>query len=261
MFANIQYRHHQQRPAGRGSRPSAPDQPRVGRRQHHRVALGGFKVATSSSPRTPAQQKHNLQACTGCSICPRSSFGCAALATCNCDLAPLRNQTRNPDLDGRRAGAEYQPCCSCCGSVWATLLAMRYPADRCADHNSCVAIACQRHQEEAEAEARNRNLELINSVSKLRIALPTPAAWWAERYQQVVKRKLTGHQRSNRSITTEHRAQSWHFDDLHHDPEIVGRGSVITAVVTQHPDNNSASLPRSTFIRHRRTGRAFCRGI
>ena len=47
----------------------------------------------------------------------------------------------------------------------------------------------QRHQEEAEAEAQSRNLELINSVSKLRIAgAEAPAAqWWAERYQQVVK--------------------------------------------------------------------------
>lgn len=46
----------------------------------------------------------------------------------------------------------------------------------------------QRHQEVAEAEAQSRNLELINSVSKLRLAgAEAPAArWWAERYQQVV---------------------------------------------------------------------------
>ena len=46
----------------------------------------------------------------------------------------------------------------------------------------------QRHQEVAEAEAQSRNLELINSVSKLRLAgAEAPAArWWAERCQQVV---------------------------------------------------------------------------
>ena len=46
----------------------------------------------------------------------------------------------------------------------------------------------QRHQEVAEADAQSRNLELINSVSKLRLAgAEAPAArWWAERYQQVV---------------------------------------------------------------------------
>jgi ATP-binding cassette subfamily B protein len=40
----------------------------------------------------------------------------------------------------------------------------------------------------AEADAQSRNLELINSVSKLRLAgAEAPAArWWAERYQQVV---------------------------------------------------------------------------
>ena len=47
----------------------------------------------------------------------------------------------------------------------------------------------QRHQEVAEAEAQSRNLELINSVSKLRLAgaEASAARWWAERYQQVVK--------------------------------------------------------------------------
>ncbi len=46
----------------------------------------------------------------------------------------------------------------------------------------------QRHQEVAEADAQSRNLELINSVSKLRLAgaEATAARWWAERYQQVV---------------------------------------------------------------------------
>lgn len=46
----------------------------------------------------------------------------------------------------------------------------------------------QRHQEIAESEAQSRNLELINSVSKLRVAgAETKAArWWAEPYKQVV---------------------------------------------------------------------------
>lgn len=46
----------------------------------------------------------------------------------------------------------------------------------------------QRHQEVAESEAQSRNLELINSVSKLRLAgAEAPAArWWADRYRQVV---------------------------------------------------------------------------
>jgi len=46
----------------------------------------------------------------------------------------------------------------------------------------------QRHQEVIEAEAQSRNLELINSVSKLRLAgAEAPAArWWADRYRQVV---------------------------------------------------------------------------
>ena len=46
----------------------------------------------------------------------------------------------------------------------------------------------QRHQEVAEADAQSRNLELINSVSKLRLAgaEASAARWWAERYQQVV---------------------------------------------------------------------------
>ena len=47
----------------------------------------------------------------------------------------------------------------------------------------------QRHQEVAKAAAQGRNLELINSVSKLRLAGAEAAAarWWAEKYQQVVK--------------------------------------------------------------------------
>ena len=51
----------------------------------------------------------------------------------------------------------------------------------------CNRVHC--HQEEAEAEAQSHNLELINSVSKLRIAGAEAfaAQWWAERYQQVVK--------------------------------------------------------------------------
>ena len=46
----------------------------------------------------------------------------------------------------------------------------------------------QRHQEVAESEAQSRNLELINSVSKLRLAgAEAPAAqWWADRYKQVI---------------------------------------------------------------------------
>ncbi|QNI86496.1 ABC transporter family protein [Synechococcus sp. PROS-7-1] len=46
----------------------------------------------------------------------------------------------------------------------------------------------KRHQEIAESEAQSRNLELINSVSKLRVAgAETKAArWWAEPYKQVV---------------------------------------------------------------------------
>lgn len=46
----------------------------------------------------------------------------------------------------------------------------------------------QRHQEAAEAAAQSCNLELINSVSKLRLAgaEARAARWWAERYRQVV---------------------------------------------------------------------------
>ena len=46
----------------------------------------------------------------------------------------------------------------------------------------------KRHQEAAESEAQSRNLELINSVSKLRIAgaEAQAAQWWAEPYKQVV---------------------------------------------------------------------------
>ena len=45
-----------------------------------------------------------------------------------------------------------------------------------------------RHQETAESEAQSRNLELINSVSKLRIAgaEAQAAKWWAEPYKRVV---------------------------------------------------------------------------
>ena len=45
-----------------------------------------------------------------------------------------------------------------------------------------------RHQETAESEAQSRNLELINSVSKLRIAgaEAQAAKWWAESYKRVV---------------------------------------------------------------------------
>ena len=46
----------------------------------------------------------------------------------------------------------------------------------------------QRHQEIAEAAAQSRNLELISSVSKLRMAGAEASAahWWATRFQQVV---------------------------------------------------------------------------
>ena len=46
----------------------------------------------------------------------------------------------------------------------------------------------QRHQEVAEAAAQSRNLELISSVSKLRLAGAEAAAarWWAQRFQQVI---------------------------------------------------------------------------
>ena len=46
----------------------------------------------------------------------------------------------------------------------------------------------KRHQEVAESEAQSRNLELINSVSKLRIAgaEAQAARWWAEPYKQIV---------------------------------------------------------------------------
>ncbi len=46
----------------------------------------------------------------------------------------------------------------------------------------------QRHQEIAEAAAQSRNLEIISSVSKLRMAGAEAAAahWWADRFQQVV---------------------------------------------------------------------------
>ncbi len=46
----------------------------------------------------------------------------------------------------------------------------------------------QRHQEREEADAEGRNLELINSVSKLRLAGAEAAAarWWAQPYKRVV---------------------------------------------------------------------------
>ena len=46
----------------------------------------------------------------------------------------------------------------------------------------------QRHQEVAEAQAQSRNLELLNAVSKLRLAgAETRAArWWGEQFQTVV---------------------------------------------------------------------------
>lgn len=46
----------------------------------------------------------------------------------------------------------------------------------------------KRRQEVAESEAQSRNLELINSVSKLRIAgaEAQAARWWAEPYKQVI---------------------------------------------------------------------------
>ncbi len=46
----------------------------------------------------------------------------------------------------------------------------------------------QRHQEEAEGQAQSRNLELISSVSKLRVAGAESAAarWWGEEFQKIV---------------------------------------------------------------------------
>ncbi len=46
----------------------------------------------------------------------------------------------------------------------------------------------QRHQEEAEAQAQSRNLELIGSVSKLRLAGSESAAarWWGAEFQKIV---------------------------------------------------------------------------
>ena len=46
----------------------------------------------------------------------------------------------------------------------------------------------QRRQEEAEADAQSRNLELIGSVSKLRLAGAEVAAarWWGEKFQRIV---------------------------------------------------------------------------
>ena len=46
----------------------------------------------------------------------------------------------------------------------------------------------QRHQEEAEGQAQSRNLELIGSVSKLRLAGAETAAarWWGQEFQKIV---------------------------------------------------------------------------
>ena len=46
----------------------------------------------------------------------------------------------------------------------------------------------QRHQEEAEGQAQSRNLELIGSVSKLRVAGAETAAarWWGKEFQKIV---------------------------------------------------------------------------
>jgi ATP-binding cassette subfamily B protein len=46
----------------------------------------------------------------------------------------------------------------------------------------------QRHQEEAEGQAQSRNLELIGSVSKLRLAGAESAAarWWGQEFQKIV---------------------------------------------------------------------------
>ena len=46
----------------------------------------------------------------------------------------------------------------------------------------------QRHQEEAEGQAQSRNLELINAVSKLRLAGAESAAarWWGKEFQKIV---------------------------------------------------------------------------
>ena len=46
----------------------------------------------------------------------------------------------------------------------------------------------QRHQEEAEGQAQSRNLELISSVSKLRLAGAETAAarWWGQEFQKIV---------------------------------------------------------------------------
>ena len=47
----------------------------------------------------------------------------------------------------------------------------------------------QRHQEEAEGQAQSRNLELIGSVSKLRLAGAETAAarWWGKEFQKIVE--------------------------------------------------------------------------
>ena len=47
----------------------------------------------------------------------------------------------------------------------------------------------QRHQEEAEGQAQSRNLELIASVSKLRVAGAEHAAarWWGHEFQKIVE--------------------------------------------------------------------------
>ena len=47
----------------------------------------------------------------------------------------------------------------------------------------------QRHQEEAEGQAQSRNLELINSVAKLRLAgaESSAARWWGKEFQKIVE--------------------------------------------------------------------------
>lgn len=56
---------------------------------------------------------------------------------------------------------------------------------------SIQARPLQRRQEEAEAQAQSRNLELISSVTKLRIAGAETAAakWWADQYRIIVNQE------------------------------------------------------------------------
>ena len=101
--ANIQYRHHQQRATRRDLGLLLQISLVLVAAGVTRVALGDSK---SRHPPHPASRrsKHNLQAYRLLGL-PTGSFRCAALATCNCDSAPLKSSTRNPDLDGRRPGA------------------------------------------------------------------------------------------------------------------------------------------------------------